>query len=293
MASPDSRYYGSVQHVARSPVSLLLVPLLALAGCQLVTGLGSLETDPGHGGAGGNIVATSSDASGESSSENASSTSSNAATSGSSATSSSVGSSVASSAVSSAASSSASTGTGGMTPLTPCGNYTDDFATLDPTKWTIVNAIGTGGRVNLTPGNAQNAGHISLKPAQVYDHCYATATIINAPNSPIVYVGIEDSSGGQTSGVGYNGGMKQLYIDLNPAMSSNNVKSLGVAFSGGQVYYLFYDGSAWTVVGQVARPAWMDDGADDQVGMRCLGFSGMDCIVDDFNGQPITLADLN
>ena len=258
---------------------LLLAGALLLTSCQLVSGLSGLES--GSGGAGG-VTTTSSGV--LSSSGALSSTSSTAETTGSG------GTGPATTGVGSSAQSSASSGTGGApSELTPCGGVTDMFNTLSPNLWTKVGGVQAQNGVIFVGTFGMTSG-LRLTSLTSYHECYASIRVLGGSGGTEADLLVEQGGGPLFEEIA----LTNAVLSQKPTtMASLNLSasSLGIAFHGAKVYFLYQEVQVWSVLASMLRPAWMDN-ADNAIGFGVSGGIGGSRNFDDFNVKPIVLADL-
>ncbi len=256
------------------------------AGCQLVSGLGKLETNEGGGGA------TGATGSGEvSSSTNAS----GGPTSG--ATSSASGSGGAGTGGSASSSSATGSGTGGApAELTPCGGVTDGFNSgISNAVWTVQgNATGINARVrmNVVPGQTSE---LRLSALETYQECYASIRLLGGGNLSTMFLEVFRVPAPMSRERLTYASMTGLIQETTAGIAvPANPSYLGLAFHGSLVHFLYKSGfGAWTPLGSIPRDAWMDALPDNSIGFGVVGNNGSDTVnFDDFNVDPIHLADL-
>lgn len=262
----------------RMPRALFALATAALlssaAGCQLVSGLGGLETDA-SGGAGSTGKSSTTGVTASTSGETTSSASS--------------------SATSTSTDASSSTGTGSPL-LMPCEGVIDTFdAGFDSTVWTTNN---NPKFVNMSV-SMSNAATVTVftKTKTIPSECYASIRIVA-------------TTGGSINDLlGFTSGFPGLFLmnylpsnhslttsgnELAPKVIGAKPDAIAIAVHGPSLYLLYAmtPGAPWQLYGTVPRPAWMDANPSEVVFGVISGGNGQSAIYDDFNVVPVALSDV-
>jgi hypothetical protein len=260
-----------------------LVVVGGASSCQLVTGLGSLETDPNAGGASGSSVASTNPTNGSTSAgpdTSATTTGSAMASTG-------------------AGPTSAASSGSGMPELTPCSGVVDAFTlNINPVVWTITGSVSEaagGNAVVLGP----SASRLTTLASGVYAECYVTSRIVSVSDPTLnsrEIAGFVDSSLTQTGEIMFF--PKLLQLSTNPATTTKTLTDvpthLGVALHAGSIFYLYRDATAtgWQMLTSTPIPAWMTTTpATGTMAFTSLT-STVTATMTDYNVVPIALADL-
>jgi hypothetical protein len=126
----------------------------------------------------------------------------------------------------------------------------------------------------------------------MFDNCATTIDLDNQPTVGGDYLLIQSFANkaeidyvNSTSTLSYPGGSK----------SATKPEALGIALTGGQVYYLYRTGAGWQLATQTARPTWMNLTATVTVGFGIANptaFGGNTASFDNFNLPAVSPADL-
>jgi hypothetical protein len=180
----------------------------------------------------------------------------------------------------------------------PCGSVTDNFNNgVAQGIWAATNgAQGVNGRVRFNVVAGQTAALHLSNPA-TYAECYASVRLLQAGNQAITFL--------EVAGLPTLSNRERLQFRSNQALVSSEkypalnamgfASELGIALHGAQVFFLYKSlGGSWVKLGAVPRDAWMDAVNGSTIGFGAVGTNGSELVnLDDFNVDPIVLADLN